>query len=83
LHQDYPNPFNPTTRTAFDLPVTGRAKLVVFVIVGREVAVLIDEVQAPGYKAVTSDSSRLASGVYFHRFVAGVNVETEKMIVAR
>lgn len=83
LHQNYPNPFNPTTRIAFDIPFASRVRLAVFDVVGREVAVLVDGWEEPGYKTVVFASNRFASGVYFYRLTAGAFVSTKKMIVTK
>lgn len=83
LHQNYPNPFNPTTRIEYDLPVAGHVKLAVFDLVGREVAILVDENQQAGYKAIGFVSNQFASGVYFYRLAAGTFVATKKMIIVK
>jgi glycosidase len=67
LDQNYPNPFNPNTVLGFELPETGRVRLAVYDILGREVAVLVDGVYPAGRNTVTFDGTRLASGVYLCR----------------
>ncbi len=57
--------------------------LVVYDMLGREVAVLVDEKKDPGNYTVTFDAGDLASGVYFYRFQAGSFVETKKLVVLR
>jgi hypothetical protein len=94
LEQNYPNPFNPTTGIRFHVPASqGRAqagaagsshvKLSVYDMLGREVAVLVDERKAPGSYTVEFNASRLASGVYLYRLAAGSFVETRKMVLTR
>ncbi len=83
LCQNYPNPFNPTTVVRYQLPGTTNVKLVVYDVIGREVAVLVSERQAAGTYQVTFDGSRLASGVYFYRLTAGSLVETKKLLLLR
>jgi hypothetical protein len=83
LHQNYPNPFNPTTEIRYDLPAAGRVRLTVFDIAGREVAVLVDEEQQPGFKTVQFNAQRLASGVYFYRLATGTFVATKKMTIVK
>jgi photosystem II stability/assembly factor-like uncharacterized protein len=83
LHQNYPNPFNPTTEIQYDLPVADRVQLTVFDIVGREVALLVDEEQQPGFKTVQFNAQQLASGVYFYRLTAGTFVATKKMTIVK
>jgi hypothetical protein len=67
LHQNFPNPFNPTTVIRFDLAVMGTARLTVVDILGRTVAVLIDDHLAAGSYTVPWDASGLPSGIYFCR----------------
>jgi hypothetical protein len=50
---------------------------------GQKVAVLVDEAQQAGYKAVRWDSKALASGIYFYHLQAGDFIETRKMILLR
>ena len=83
LDQNYPNPFNPTTVVRYQLPVAGEVKLVAYDLLGREVAVLVDEKKAPGSFEVKFDAAGLPSGVYFYRMTAGSSVLTRKMIVIK
>ena len=83
LEQNYPNPFNPTTVVSYQLSVASNVKLVVFDILGREVAVLVNEKKAPGSYDVKFDASALASGVYLYRLTAGSFVQTRKMLVVK
>ncbi len=90
LGQNYPNPFNPKTAISFHLPA-GQAglsansfvSLRVFDVLGREVAVLINEEKLAGTYNVTWDASDLSSGVYLYRLRAGSFVETKKMLLLR
>ena len=70
LYQNYPNPFNPTTGIRFQVSGFSDVKLSVFDILGREVAVLVNERMPAGTYQVTFDGSGLASGVYFYRLNA-------------
>ncbi len=90
LEQNYPNPFNPATVVSYHLlagqaglPVARRVDLRVFDLLGREVAVLVDEEKTPGTYEVKFDASRLTSGVYLYRLNAGGFVQTRKMIVLK
>ena len=67
LAQNYPNPFNPTTVVSYQVPVVSHVDLRVFDLLGREVAVLVNESKTPGSYAVTFNASGLASGVYLYR----------------
>lgn len=84
LFQNYPNPFNPSTTISYDLPRAERVRLEVFDLLGRRVAILVDEFQNAGSPPpVRFDASRLSAGVYFYRLTAGTFVETKKMMVVR
>ncbi len=67
LYQNYPNPFNPTTTIKFALPKAGHVKIVVYNILGKMVATILDKNMAAGYHKVVFDGSRLASGIYFYQ----------------
>jgi uncharacterized protein (DUF1501 family) len=83
LEQNYPNPFNPTTVFSCQLPVASMVRLVVYDILGREVAVLIDGEMPAGRHSVTFDARDLASGVYLYRLEAGTFIETKRMTLLR
>lgn len=83
LEQNYPNPFNPVTTVRYQLAETGNLRLVVYDVLGREIAVLADETKKPGIYEVQFDGSWLASGVYFYRMQAGNFVETKSLLLLR
>lgn len=83
LEQNYPNPFNPTTVISYQLSAVSNVTLDVYDILGREVATLVNEKQSAGNYSVTFDGSRLASGVYFYRLVAGNYTSTKKLVLVK
>jgi hypothetical protein len=83
LSQNYPNPFNPVTNIKFGIPQSGNVKLVVFDILGREVATLVNEFKTSGNYIVDFNASYLASGAYFYRLEAGNFTETKKMLLVK
>ena len=66
LSQNHPNPFNPSTTIEFLIYEGTPTRLIVYDAIGREVAVLKNEVMSPGFYRATFDGSKLASGVYFY-----------------
>ncbi len=83
LEQNYPNPFNPVTNIKFGIPYSGNVKLIVFDILGREVATLINEFKSSGNYVVDFDASSLSSGAYFYRIESGSFTETKKMFLVK
>ncbi len=83
LAQNYPNPFNPSTTISWQSPVDSWQTLKVYDILGKEVAVLVDEFKQAGRNEVKFDASRLASGVYFYRITAGKYSSVKKMLLQK
>ena len=83
LEQNYPNPFNPTTGITFVLGRSSLATLRVYDVLGREVALLVNEVRPAGVYNVTWDAKGLPSGVYTVRLTAGSYSGVKKMILMR
>jgi hypothetical protein len=83
LLQNYPNPFNPKTGIRFQVPGVSEVKLVVYDLMGREVAVLVNETKAPGNYEVSFDGSGLASGVYVYRLTAGSFLQSRTMLLVK
>jgi hypothetical protein len=83
LDQNYPNPFNPTTVARSQLPTASHVTLVVYDLLGREVAVLANERRVAGYYQDTYDATGLASGVYICRLTAGTFVKSIKMLLMK
>ncbi len=87
LSQNYPNPFNPNTKIKFDTPPPpspkGReqwVRLIIYDILGREIAVLVNEGLKPGTYEIEWDASNYPSGVYFYKLVTDDFTETKKMV---
>jgi len=83
LLQNYPNPFNPTTTIAYDLKASGKARLSVYDLTGKEVAVLVDGILSAGNHKVRFDGSNLPSGIYFYQLQYGSFTETKKLVLLR
>jgi ligand-binding sensor domain-containing protein len=83
LHQNYPNPFNPTTVISYHLPVLSDVKLAVYDLLGREVAVLVNEKMDAGVHEVRFEASALPSGMFFYRLNAGDFVQTKRLVVLK
>ena len=83
LKPNYPNPFNPSTQIAFDLPESTDVRLMVFDVLGRQVATLINQSMKAGTHTVSFDAQRLASGVYIYRLEAGSFSMTRNMMLIK
>ncbi|MBE0566168.1 MAG: T9SS type A sorting domain-containing protein, partial [Krumholzibacteria bacterium] len=84
----WPNPFNPRTTVAFELPVAGPARVELFDLRGRLVRRLLDGTFAAGPRAVAWDATddagrRVASGVYLVRVQAGGTADLRKLVLAK
>ena len=79
LRQNFPNPFNPSTEILFDLPEDAMVSLVVYDVLGREVARLVQEELRAGTHRVRFDAGKIPSGVYFYRIRAGEFHSTHRM----
>jgi hypothetical protein len=70
LFQNYPNPFNPSTTISYDLPKSSYVKVVIYDVLGRQVATLVNGMQQASHQVVQWNPSALSSGVYFCRIEA-------------
>lgn len=83
LYQNYPNPFNPATTLRFQIPFAGDVTLKVYDILGREVAVLVDEFKPMGVYQVDFTAENLSSGIYYYQLTANNFITTKKMVLIR
>jgi flagellar hook assembly protein FlgD len=83
LHQNRPNPFNPTTEIAFSLPEASQVTLEVYNIMGQKVVTLINGYVEAGEHTVIWDGSNVTSGMYLYRLKAGAVDETRKMLLLK
>ncbi|MCI0449682.1 MAG: SBBP repeat-containing protein [Chlorobi bacterium] len=83
LYQNYPNPFNPVTTIKFDIQKASFVKLKIYDILGREVAVLVNENLKIGTYEAVFVTMTLASGLYFYELTANDFKEVKKMILVK
>lgn len=79
LSQNYPNPFNPKTSINFSIPKDDFVKLTVYNILGKEVAVLVNQKLSAGQYNYTFDATNLTSGIYFYKISSGDFRSVKKM----
>jgi len=88
LKANYPNPFNPSTKITFGLPGIRNVKLVIYDIIGRRVAVLLDKQMSGGYHTVNWDGQndlgrKVASGLYIYQVSTEQKVLSRKMVLVK
>ncbi|MFZ1518769.1 MAG: T9SS type A sorting domain-containing protein [Ignavibacteriaceae bacterium] len=86
LEQNFPNPFNPSTKIRYTVPDLGdnpQVVLKIYDILGNEVETVVNERQVPGYKEIEFNASDLASGVYLYRLIAADFVSVKKMMLIK
>jgi hypothetical protein len=83
LKQNYPNPFNPTTIIKYQTPELSYVTIIVYDVLGNEIAILVNEEKPAGEYEVGFDGTGLTSGIYFYQLRAGDYTETKKMILLR
>ncbi|MDZ4713275.1 MAG: T9SS type A sorting domain-containing protein [bacterium] len=84
LNQNYPNPFNPETNISYSIEIASKVKLVVYSILGKEIATLVEENQNRGIHQTQFDGSNLHSGIYFYSlFINNERMDTKKMILIK
>ncbi len=83
LSNNYPNPFNPSTKIEYKIPESGQVLLKIYDMLGREVATLVNEEKPAGSYNITFNASKLPSGVYYYRLASENFIETKKMILIK
>ncbi|MDP8205255.1 MAG: T9SS type A sorting domain-containing protein [Candidatus Electryonea clarkiae] len=83
LYDPYPNPFNSTTRIRFDVPKTGKVEILVYNILGRQVASLVDSRIKAGKHTVLFKHNDLASGLYLVRMKSARFERVRKMVLLK
>ncbi len=88
LYDNYPNPFNPSTTIAVELPVQSKVKVVVYDLLGRVLRELADETRDAGYVEYLWDGKNdhgtmVSSGIYFCRVSAGNWHAVRKMVMMK
>jgi hypothetical protein len=83
LYQNFPNPFNPSTHIAFDVAEHSPVSLIVTDVLGRKVAVIVNEELAAGRYVRRWDADGMGTGVYFYHLQAGSFSHTRKLLLVR
>jgi len=83
LSQNFPNPFNPSTKINFTLPKAEYTYLRIYDILGRDVKTLVNEQLNAGEYQIDFDAKDMASGMYYYRLQAGDNITVKKMVLVK
>ena len=83
LYQNFPNPFNPTTKLSFVIGHSSFVELKVFDILGNEIATLVNEEKSAGEYEVEFNAAGLASGIYLYKLKTLNFTETRKMLLLK
>lgn len=88
LHQNFPNPFNPTTTIFYDVNKESNVKISVFDLLGREIVTLINQIEQAGSKSINWDGrdftgNMVNAGVYIYQIEAEGFIQTKKMVVLK
>src|ERR1051326_6744102 len=83
LDQNFPNPFNPVTEIRYSVIANSRVTLQVYNVLGKQVALLVDEQKNPGTYIVSWNASALPSGIYFYKLQAGGFSDVKKLALIK
>ena len=88
LHENYPNPFNPTTTLRFDLPEVSDITLIIYNMLGQKVRTFDYQNTSAGYHSVTWDATNdlgqpVGAGVYLYQLQTKNFVKTRKMVLLK
>ena len=85
LEQNYPNPFNPSTSIEYSVNSNEHVSLKVYDVLGKEVAILVNEEKSPGVYEVQFNAGKLSSGVYFYKLstASGSYSKIKKMLLVK
>lgn len=83
LSNNYPNPFNPSTKIRYSIPHSSLVQIRIYDILGYELETLVNENKPAGTYELTWNAANLPSGVYFYQIKAGDFIQTRKMILLK
>ena len=81
--ENYPNPFNPSTKISYSIKEEGLVTLKVYDILGKEIATLVNENKPAGIYEVEFNASALPSGMYIYKIQSGSFTDVKKMLLTK
>lgn len=83
LYNNFPNPFNPSTKIRFDIPSSSHVILKVYDVLGRLVSQIADLELTPGTYETIWNADNIASGIYFYRLETDKFTAVKKMLYVK
>jgi len=83
LFNNFPNPFNPSTKIKYSLAQNSHVQITIYNIHGEEIERLVDEKMKAGIHELEFRGEYLPSGIYFYRIVCAKYSETKKMMLIK
>lgn len=83
LYQNYPEPFNPSTKIKYQIPERNFVTLTIYDVLGNEIKILVNGEKPKGSYETEFNAASLPSGVYFYQLRAGSFVDSKKMMVVK
>ena len=88
LHQNFPNPFNPTTNITYELPISSRVKITIYDLLGNKVKQLVNNRQSSGNKSIiwnakNENNKKVSAGVYIYSIETSGFKSSKKMLLLR
>ncbi|MBX3007336.1 MAG: T9SS type A sorting domain-containing protein [Melioribacteraceae bacterium] len=85
LEQNFPNPFNPETIINYQVAEISNVKLTIYDLLGKEVSILVNKVQSPGYYSAkfSADNSQISTGIFIYRLEVDKVILTKKMMLIK
>jgi hypothetical protein len=85
LQQNFPNPFNPSTKIRYTVPSGSfeQIRIEVYDILGNKVITLVNEEKPAGTYEINFDGGELSSGVYYYKMISSNNTDVKKMLLLK
>jgi plastocyanin len=83
LAQNFPNPFNPSTKISFSLPQKSHVTIKIYNAIGIEIKTLVDGETDAGTHEIEFNGSNLASGIYFYRLLTPSYTDTKRLVLLK
>jgi hypothetical protein len=82
--QNYPNPFNPSTVIKYSVPETGKVKVIVYDMLGKEITTVVNQIKLKGIYEAVFEGSGIPSGIYFYKLLINdIVIDTKRMILVK